>query len=132
MLNRMGEIILESTMDVFHEVAYFFAFNMRNFANILSILCPYLMYFIGQYIQIDNYKFIYGPYLIIPIAIILTTYYLRSAANKTGKGNTCPIPAKRFTDVSEDGEVSIEHDRLQELLLYVADLEDWMERKNML
>lgn len=44
-----------------------------------------------------------------------------------------PIPKKRFTEVDEEtGMVSIERDRLQELFIYTADLEDTFERKGML
>ena len=131
-MSRARNIVKEITIDFLHAVAYFITSNMRNFANILNVFCPYLMYFTGQYVQTGSFKFIYGYHLIIPIVIVLLTYYLHSAANKVGKGNACPVPVKRFTHVSEDGEVSIENDRLQELILYMADLEDWMERKNIL
>lgn len=131
-MNKAYNIIKDITIDFLHATTYFLTSNMRNFANVLNVSCPYLMYFIGQYVQTNDYNFVYNFYLAIPIAIVLITYYLHSAANKTGKGNACPVPFKRFTTVSEDGEVSIEHARLQELLLYMADLEDWMERKNIL
>lgn len=126
-------IVKEITIDFLHVVTYFFTTNMRSFANILTVACPYMMYFIGQYSKVGNFYFTFNYYhLLIPIAIVLVTYFLHSAANKTGKGNACPVPAKRFTKVSDEGEVSIEQARLQELLLYVADLEDWMERKNIM
>lgn len=131
-MNRAWNIVKEIIIDMLYTMAYFLTSNMRNFANVLSVSCPYLMYFLGQHIQTGGYKFVYSYYLIIPIVIVLITYFLHSIANKTGKGNACPVPVRRFTDVSEDGEVSIEHSRLQEMLLYMADLEDWMERKNML
>ena len=38
-----------------------------------------------------------------------------------------PVPAKRFTSESKDGEVSIEKSRLQEMILYVSEVEDWLE-----
>ena len=131
-MNRAWDIIKEIIVESLNTTIYFLTSNMRHFANILNFCCPYLMYFIGQYVQIGNFKFVYGLELIIPIVISMLTYFLHSAANKTGKGNACPVPAKRFTEVSDEGEVSIENDRLQELLLYMADLEDWMERKNIL
>lgn len=131
-MNRAWDIVKEIMFDSLNSVTYFVVSNMRNFANVLSFSCYYLMYFLGQYIQSGDFNFIYSGELIIPIAIVLTVCFLHSAANKTGKGNTCPVPIKRFTEVDEDGEVSIEHSRLQELLLYMADLEDWMERKNIL
>lgn len=38
-----------------------------------------------------------------------------------------PVPVKRFTSESRDGEVSIEKNRLQEMILYVSEVEDWLE-----
>lgn len=38
-----------------------------------------------------------------------------------------PIPAKRFTTESRDGEVTVENGRLQEMIIYVCDVEDWLE-----
>lgn len=131
-MNKVYKIIKEVTIDALHLVTYFLVSNMRGFANTLSVACPYLMYFLGQFVQTGSYQFVYGYYLAIPIAIVLITYFLHSAANKSGKGNSCPVPARRFTSVSEDGEVTVDHGRLHELLLFVADLEDWMERKNIL
>lgn len=132
-MSKPFNIVKEITIDFLHATTYFLTSNMRGFANILDVCCPYWMYFAGQYVQTGSDEFIYySPFLFIPIVITLLTYYLHSAANKTGKGNSCPVPIRRFTTVSEDGEVSIEHARLQEMLLYMADLEDWMERKNIL
>ena len=92
-MNKMFEVVKEITIESLHAVAYFLTSNMRNFANILNVACPYVMYFIGQFVQTGNYEFIYSYYLIVPILIVLITYYLHSAANKTGKGNACPVPA---------------------------------------
>lgn len=131
-MSRMFEIISEILIDALHTISYFLTSNMRNFANILTISCPYLMFFLGQYIQTGSLDFVYSGELIIPLVFTLLAYFLHSAANKTGKGNACPVPHRRFTTVDDDGEVSIENSRLQELLLYMADLEDWMERKNIL
>ena len=62
----------------------------------------------------------------------ITSNLLRSYANKIGKGTTIPVPDKRFTEVDDYGEVSIPNNRIQELILYLADLEDWLERKGLL
>ena len=129
-MNKAWNIIKEITIELIGAFIYVFISNMRNIANVLTFICPYLMYFLGQYLLTGGCKF--SLYLIIPILISLSAHYLHSAANKTGKGNACPVPARRFTEVSDEGEVSIENDRLQELLLYMADLEDWMERKNIM
>ena len=70
--------------------------------------------------------------LILPILINLVSYYFKLYANKIGKGETPPVPAKRFTSDDGDGEVSVEHSRLQEMLLFVNDYEKWLERKGLL
>ena len=41
--------------------------------------------------------------------------------------NGFPVPQKRFTTESRDGEVTVENSRLQEMIIYVCDVEDWLE-----
>lgn len=57
------------------------------------------------------------------ICSIASRYLKYSEVEDTG----FPIPAKRFTSESGDGEVSIEKNRLQEMILYVSEVEDWLE-----
>lgn len=90
------------------------------------------MYFIGQKVCADRGQVTVGSELFIPIVVCVIIYYLRSYANKIGKGTTIPVPEKRFTEVDDYGEVSIPNNRIQELILYLADLEDWLERKGLL
>ena len=40
-----------------------------------------------------------------------------------------PIPKHRFTVLIDDDEVVIKKGMLNELILYVYDLEEWLERK---
>ena len=62
----------------------------------------------------------------------LLAYFLKSFANRIGKGETPPVPNERFTSDNGDGEISVEHSRLQELILFVNDYEEWLERKGYL
>ena len=124
----MGAIIV----DVVRAVDYFITSNLRNFTWILNFILPYLMYIIGQNVYSTRGYFGIGGELFIPIVFCVITYVLRSYANKIGKGTTIPIPDKRFTEVDDYGEVSIPNNRIQELILYLADLEDWLERKGLL
>ncbi|MBR6605785.1 MAG: hypothetical protein IKK92_07965 [Prevotella sp.] len=94
----------------------------------LEFALPYMMFYVG--LSLDEF---WVPELFVPIAMFISIYLFRYSAERLGVGNRIPpIPNKRFTHVDEDGEVSIENDRLQELILYTADLEDWFERKNVL
>lgn len=125
-------IIYEITFDIMSGIGRFIKNNLRMFANILNLLMPYTMYFVGHYVCETFGYMELGEELLIPLGFMLVIYYLRSSANKLGKGITIPVPNERFTQVDEDGEVSMENRRIQELLLYTADLEDWLERRGLL
>ena len=131
-MRKIFDILYWATIDALAAVIAFCAKNLFNFARILNAILPYLMYFIGMWAMKERGRYTIDVELIIPILFIIVIYYLKTCANKIGKGITVPVPTKRFTEVDDDGQVSIEHDRLQELLLYVADLEDWLERKGIL
>ena len=128
------KILVDVTYEAYCSFIYFIKSNLITFANILNLILPFAMYFIGQYVvHIRNETSIaIGNEVFIPLIFIVFIYYLRSTADKIGKGMKVPIPEKRFTEVDGDGEVSIENNRIQELILYMADLEDWMERKGLL
>lgn len=119
-------IILDITKDIVRNVRYWFDSNIRNLPSLLDIVLPYLMYFLGVELRLDYI------YLVIPVIIHLISYYSKSYANKINKGSSIPTPAKRFTSEDEYGEVSINQDRTSELILYMADLEDFLERKGLL
>jgi len=125
-------MLLEITVDIFYNVGYFLRKNINTFASAINVLIPYLMYFVGQGVVLQGNEIHIGGEIVIPLLSAVVVYYLRTIANKIGKGITVPLPERRFTEVDDDGEVSIENNRIQELLLYVADLEDWLEKKGML
>lgn len=125
-------IMWEITTNTVENTLYFVKSNLMRFANIINFILPYAMYFVGQYTAKDNGQIHVGTEIMIPVVIMLFTYYFKSYANKIGKGITVPVPEKRFTSIDDDGEVSVEHRRLQELILYIADVEDWLEKKGML
>lgn len=131
-MKKFLRVVAEITHETFCDFAYFIKSNLIAFASILNLIIPYAMYFIGQYIAINRGKIAVGYEIIAPLVFIILIYYLKSMANKMGKGTVIPVPDKRFTQVDDYGEVSIENNRIQELILYMADLEDWMERKGML
>lgn len=128
---KILKMLVEITIDAFRSIIIFFEDNLMKFVNILSVLFPYAMLFYGQYIG-ETRGISVGWEILIPLVFAIVVYYLKSVANKIGKGITIPLPSKRFTEVDDDGEVSIENKRIQELLLYMADLEDWLEKKGLL
>ena len=132
MNKRILELTKEVTLGLLYGFLYFIEINMRYFANIVNILLPYLMYVLGQYVYMDRHEFAVGGEIFVPVLVTIFVFYSREIANRRNKGNRMPIPEKRFTEVSEDGEVNVEVSRVQVMLLYVADLEDYLHRKGML
>ena len=119
-------ITKEILIDAYYTIIYVVEKNINNLSNMLLFCLPYIMYFLGKgKIEINRY-------MLIPIAMFLAIMFLKTYANKIGKGSTIPIPERRFTEVDEDGEVSVEVSRTQELLLWTADVEDWLHRKGLL
>lgn len=106
--------------------------NLRNIANILGVICPYATGYAVLSAYQSRGHFAVGGEWFVPLMFWLVMYLLRSIANRTGKGISIPKPRKRFTEVTEDGEVSVPMDRSEEMILYLCDLEDWMERKGLM
>lgn len=69
--------------------------------------------------------------LIIMLVVVKVSRKFFSQVLSVG-GDDVPTPAERFTDVDEDGMVSVRNERIQELLLYVSEVEDYLERKGRL
>ena len=130
-MKKFVKVTTEIIADATRNIAYFISSNLKNFAIFTALLLPYTMYFIGQEAYAVKGEFCYGYELLIPAVIYVIIYFLKSYANKIGKGTTMPLPLKRFTTIDED-EVTIDQNRLQEIILYLADLENWLERKGLL
>lgn len=131
-MKKFVRFTIEILIEALNGFSYIVKSNLRNLAWLLNLLTPFIMYFIGQYVVLNRGYFGAGGEIFIPILILFVIYFLRSMANKYRKGTTIPVPEERFTEVDDDGEVSVRNDRLQELILYLADLEDWLERKGLL
>lgn len=131
-MRKFFRITREIISDAIYGFLYFIENQLLNFSRLLYFMLPYLMLFIGEYVYRFREGYAIGSEVFIPIFIMITAYFIRTYANKIGKGTEVPTPEKRFTEISDDGEVSVDRERLNELLLYVADVEDYLERKGLL
>lgn len=132
-MSEFFALIWELIMEAFKTLLRAIDGSIRVVAKLANILLPFAMLFIGQYIGLERGRIAVGGELFIPVIVGIIIYFLKAYSNKKNKGVTIPLPPKdkRFTEVSDDGEVNIRHSRLQELILYMADLEDWFERKGL-
>ena len=114
--------------DLYYEIKYYIGIMLYPTLCIMSMALPIVCFLFGVY-----FRDIEVQYAIPTILAIQFLFYMeRWVLKKEGKGNEVPVPRKRFTSVSDDGEVSIETSRTQELILYMGDLEDLLERKGKL
>ena len=120
--STLGTIGIELIQDFFRMLKN----GIPIFSIILKASIPYMMYYFGKYEPNKIY------WLFLPMVVWFVTIVLDRLAEKTGKGKNIPVPIKRFTEEDSDGEVSIEQSRLQEMILYVNDVEDYLERHHLI
>ena len=94
--------------------------------KLIIFLLPYCMYYLALKKPISEYLA-----LIIPICFYLLSYILKLISDASGKGDITPVPSELFT-TEIDGEVSVDRDRLSELLIFVNDYEKYLKRKGLL
>ena len=130
---RFFSIMFAIVVELFLMILDVIGRNLRNLALLLQIGLPYLMWYLGAYLYEERGEFAVGGELFVPLVVFLVIYFVRSFANHIGKGEKIPVPKKRFTQPGEDdGEVVVETSRTEEMILYMADLEDWLQRKGLL
>ena len=105
--------------------------NTRAFAQVLTFFGPMLFLVLGAAAVRLGWEDDFAVVVLFGAAVLyaLLTLFLRGYANRTNRGDSFPLPVKRFTSVHDDGQVDVSYDRVQEMILYVADVEDWAERK---
>lgn len=115
-------------------VGTWFKDNTRYFSRLMILFGPVLFMAVGAAAVRMGLGNDFMVVLLFAIAILwpLFALFLKGYSDRIGKGDIAPIPMKRFTTKEEDGLVTVRQDRVQEMILYLADVEDWLERKGMM
>lgn len=99
--------------------------------SIMHISLPYIMLKIGNQAYSERGELAYGGEIFIPILFLVIIFTLNNLDNKRKNVNDeLPIPNKRFTIV-DGSKIEVENERLEELLIYMQELEDYIEYKNL-
>ena len=128
----MLDVVLETICELFTTIIRAIYNSLETVANmILNVFLPYSMFYIGQYFySLENKFIVIDLILLLPIITYIIVYIIKGILKKTGNSkSTMPIPKHRFTVLIDDDEVVIKKGMLNELILYVYDLEEWLERK---
>lgn len=129
---KLTSVLEDITKEVWCTIRYTVVSNVYNAGTLFSFVLPYGMYLLGQYLAVQRGYIGVGAEIIIPLVVGIVVYYLHGIGNRANKGSSVPVPAERFTTVDEDGEVTIQQSRLSELIIYTADLEDWLTKRGRL
>lgn len=123
-MNRM-KAFKETFADGLVKFILFVESNLRNLALFLEALLPFVVYSL----TVLGHNF----YVILAVIFIywFAIWFIKSYANKIGKGITVPTPSRRFTEEDEFNEITIDSSRIKELIIYMADLEDWLYKKGL-
>lgn len=125
-LVSFGRLIIGATGDVIRSIIYFIDNNLSYISVILEIALPYLI----LYKEVDIKKNEW--FAVVPVLYLFIVFVLRRISIRRNKGYVFPIPKKRFTKDVGNGEIQIDEKDLQEVILYLNDVENFLEKNNML
>ena len=106
--------------------------SLRKVISLTYLIFFYLCMFVGEYVYSLRGEYEIGGELFLPILLFVIVTFIKMFANKIGKGIDVPVPRKRFTQIFDNGEVTVEKDRVEEMVVYLSDLEDWLEYKHLM
>lgn len=117
--------LAESSIDVMVDIKYGIIKNLKMFAILLLILFPSVIAEInmGRLARIISMCL-----LILFVRIIGDT---SNKLNRVTSGGI-PVPKKRFTRVDENGFIDINQNNMQEAILYLYEVENYLKKKGKL
>lgn len=88
----------------------------------LRFITPYFLLLTKDYLPL-------WLLLVIPVIVWVITSVANIYLNQKNLGDRIPVPEQRFTEDLGDGEIVVKNDRIQELILYTYDVEEWLKEK---
>lgn len=119
-------------IDMLMSLGMAFTGSLRIIISLTNLIFPYICLLIGEYCYKTRGYYAIGGEMFLPLIVFFVMAYIKNFANRIGKGIDVPRPQRRFTKVHENGEVTVENRRAEEMILYLSDLEDWLEYKHLL
>lgn len=134
MWNKLKEItgiVKEVIEEAIYTTMYTLKTNLYVFGKLIELSAPYIMW----YITIMNYKqrghFTVGGEIFLPVVILFTSSVLKKISNNSRNGYEIPVAKKRFTINEDFGEITINEEDLQEVILYLYDVENYIEKRGL-
>lgn len=118
-------VLIQTLIELFATFKYSLIEELDKLAVVIQILIPVV-------IAISNLSII--KMLLISCVLVVIVKYIKEVGYKlnhvTERG--FPIPLKRYTNRDENGFIGINEEEMQEAILYLCDVEDYLKSKGWL
>lgn len=119
-----------SILELYHQFKYFISINLKYLLKLIEISIPYIYAYISILLYRDrNNNLIIGYEVLFPIIAYIILSVLNNFLNKINKGYDIPIPRERFTTLNDNGNVSVDNSSINDIILYLYDLEEYLKSK---
>lgn len=128
MVNRIKnffKMVFDIVKECVSEIIYFIKFIFPYVIKLIKFILPFITYYIGYvgYKQFNNII-----YILLVVDFIL---FFCDGVKKRVTPSGIPVPTTRFTEINGE-EINVQNSRLQEMILYMAELEEYFSRKGKL
>ena len=118
-----------SISELYHQFKYFISINIKYLIKLIDISIPYIYAYISILLYRDRNNLIIGYEVLIPIIAYIILSVLNSFLNKINKGYDIPLPRERFTTLNDNGNISVDNSSINDIILYLYDLEEYLKSK---
>lgn len=118
-----------SISELYHQFKYFISINIKYLIKLIDISIPYIYAYISILLYRDRNSLIIGYEVLIPIITYIILSVLNNFLNKINKGYDIPLPRERFTTLNDNGNVSVDNSSINDIILYLYDLEEYLKSK---
>lgn len=125
--------VIALCLEVLNEVWLFTAYALRRnvfiFCKMLEFSTPYIMWYLTISMHKERGYFAVGGELFIPLVLSFICSVLNKVSEESGQGYNFPVAKKRFTAEDDFGEVTISENDIPEIILYLNDVENYIEKR---
>ena len=118
-----------SISELYHQFKYFSSINIKYLIKLIDISIPYIYAYISILLYKERNNLIIGYEVLIPIIAYIILSILNNFLNKINKGYDIPLPRERFTTLNDNGNVSVDNSSINDIILYLYDLEEYLKSK---
>ena len=118
-----------SILELYHQFKYFISINLKYLIKLIDISIPYIYAYISILLYRERNNLIIGYEVLIPIIAYIILSILNNFLNKINRGYDIPLPRERFTTLNDNGNVSVDNSSVNDIILYLYDLEEYLKSK---